>query len=174
MDPNNQSVNQAPNGLDMDAINAAVEASAGQGGETETSFDVNKINLDNTPTTNEELQQQLKENPGMSLAGGPSVNPAPSAPTSDVSQNVPIGDTDPFSSPMPPAKKEEEEFTIDSEATASKSSVAIANSTAKMQENAMKALNAVKPKDSTGVIIMASIGCVVVIGIIITIIFALQ
>ena len=56
----------------------------------------------------------------------------------------------------------------------SKSSVAIANSTAKMQENAMKALNAVKPKDSTGVIIMASIGCVVVIGIIITIIFALQ
>ena len=43
-----------------------------------------------------------------------------------------------------------------------------------MQENAMKALNAVKPKDSTGVIIMASIGCVVVIGIIITIIFALQ
>ena len=152
MDPNNQSVNQAPNGLDMDAINAAVEASAGQGGEAETSFNVNKINLDNTP----------------------SVNPTPSAPASDVSQNVPIGDTDPFSSPMPPAKKEEEEFTIDSEATASKSSVAIANSTAKMQENAMKALNAVKPKDSTGVIIMASIGCVVVIGIIITIIFALQ
>ena len=168
MDPNNQSANQAPNGLDMDAINAAVEASAGQGEEAETSFD------DNTPTTNEELQQQLKENPGMSLAGGPSVNPTSSAPASDVSQNVPIGDTDPFSSPMPPAKKEEEEFTIDSEATASKSSVAIANSTAKMQENAMKALNAVKPKDSTGVIIMASIGCVVVIGIIITIIFALQ
>ena len=184
MDSDKQNTNQGPvsfdSAIDMDAINAAVEASAGQNAETaESSFDVNAINLDNTPTTNEELEKQLQDNPGMSLAS--SANPpvseestpnteenstAEPAPTEDMSSHVAVGDVDPFSSPVPPPQKEEEEMTIDSE---SKAPGTITINAAKMQDNAMKALNAIKPKNSTGVIILASIGSVVVLGIIIAI-----
>ncbi len=184
MDPNTQNSNQSPvsfdSAIDMDAINAAVEASAGQGNNVETSFDVNKINLDNTPTTNDELQKQLEENPGMSLSGSDTATaPAPAttepvadatAPaaeqTPDMSQHVSVGDDDPFSSPIPAPAKEEEELTIESE---SKAPGTITINAAKMQENAMKALDAVKPKNSTGVIVLAAIAGVVVLGIIIAI-----
>ena len=50
MDSSAQNNNQDTVGIDMDAINAAVEASVGQP-VAETSFDVDKISLDNTPTT---------------------------------------------------------------------------------------------------------------------------
>ena len=204
MDPNDPNATQAPNGLDMDAINAAVAASAGQGTPVETSYDVNNISLDNTPTTNAALEQQMQENPGMSLAGGPSVSTQdPAAPTAAVdytaqaqapanpadpmaapvnptapaapapaspSQNVSIGDDDPFSSPAPEQKEEEkEEFTIDSEKEAT-TATAIANSAAKMQDNAMKAFNAVKPKDAKGVIIAVVVAVIIIMGIIVAII----
>lgn len=55
--------------LDMDAINAAVNASAGNDPNLQNSFDVNDISLDNTPTSAAELQQQMEKNPEMSLAG---------------------------------------------------------------------------------------------------------
>ena len=55
--------------LDMDAINAAVNASAGNDPNLQGTFDVNDISLDDTPTTAAELEQQMKKNPEMSLAG---------------------------------------------------------------------------------------------------------
>ncbi len=55
--------------LDMDAINAAVNASAGNDPNLQNTFDVNDISLDDTPTTAAELEQQMKKNPEMSLAG---------------------------------------------------------------------------------------------------------
>ena len=53
--------------FDMSAINEAVAA----GGETpniQNTFDANDINLDNTPTTDKDLEQQLADNPNMNLA----------------------------------------------------------------------------------------------------------
>ena len=55
--------------LDMDAINAAVNASAGNDPNLQGTFDVNDISLEDTPTTAAELEQQMKKNPEMSLAG---------------------------------------------------------------------------------------------------------
>lgn len=55
--------------LDMDAINAAVNATAGNDPNLQNAFDVNDISLDDTPTTAAELEQQMQKNPEMSLAG---------------------------------------------------------------------------------------------------------
>ena len=55
--------------FDMSAINEAV-AAGGEADKIQNSFDVNDIDLDNTPTTDAQLQSQLNENPDMSLAGG--------------------------------------------------------------------------------------------------------
>ena len=55
--------------LDMDAINAAVNATAGNDPNLQGTFDVNDISLDDTPTTAAELEQQMQKNPEMSLAG---------------------------------------------------------------------------------------------------------
>ena len=77
MDPNTD-INQDPlnptNGatsfasdFDMSAINEAV-AAGGDADKIQNSFDVNDIDLDNTPTTDADLQRQLREDPNMSLA----------------------------------------------------------------------------------------------------------
>lgn len=178
MDSSAQNNNQDPVGIDMDAINAAVEASAGQP-VAETSFDVDKISLDNTPTTNDELQQQLRENPGMSLAGGPSnaqpdsTNETASTPATPAPD--PVANTgsyaDVSSEDTKPA--EDEDFVIDSETATPKSMAAISNSAAKMQDNAMKALNAVKPKDSKGVIIVTAVGAAILLIIAIIVLVAI-
>ena len=55
--------------FDMSAINEAV-AAGGEANQIQNSFDVNDIDLDNTPTSDAQLQSQLNENPNMSLAGG--------------------------------------------------------------------------------------------------------
>lgn len=168
MDSSAQNNNQDTVGIDMDAINAAVEASVGQP-VAETSFDVDKISLDNTPTTNDELQQQLRENPGMSLAGGPSntqsgsTNGTASIPATPAPDSVANTGSyaDASSENIKPA--EDEDFVINSETATSKSMAAISDSAAKMQDNAMKALNAVKPKDSKGVIIVAAVGAAILL-----------
>ena len=54
--------------FDMSAINEAV-AAGGEADNIQNPFDVNDINLSNTPTTDAELQSQLKDNPDMNLAG---------------------------------------------------------------------------------------------------------
>ena len=54
--------------FDMSAINEAV-AAGGEADNIQNSFDVNDINLNNTPVTDAELQSQLKDNPDMNLAG---------------------------------------------------------------------------------------------------------
>ncbi len=67
--------------LDMDAINEAIVATNGSGSNVQTSFNVNDISLDNVPQSQDELNERLKANPEMSLAGGSGavdVNPATS------------------------------------------------------------------------------------------------
>ncbi len=54
--------------FDMSAINEAV-AMGGEAENIQNSFDVNDIDLNNTPTTDADLQKQLNEDPNMSLAG---------------------------------------------------------------------------------------------------------
>jgi hypothetical protein len=62
--------------FDMSAINEAV-AAGGEANQIQNSFDVNDIDLDNTPTSDAQLQSQLNENPNMSLAGGADLAAAP-------------------------------------------------------------------------------------------------
>ena len=69
MDAASQPTSSGKPELDMDAINAAVNATAGVDASVQGTFDVNDISLDNTPTTAAELEQQMKQNPEMSLAG---------------------------------------------------------------------------------------------------------
>lgn len=53
--------------FDMSAINEAV-AAGGDADTIQNTFDVNDIDLDNTPTSDAELQNQLNKDPNMSLA----------------------------------------------------------------------------------------------------------
>lgn len=69
MDAASQPTGSGKPELDMDAINAAVNATAGVDASVQGTFDVNDISLDDTPTTAAELEQQMKQNPEMSLAG---------------------------------------------------------------------------------------------------------
>ncbi len=68
--------------LDMDAINEAVAATANDGNNIQNTFDVNDISLDNTPTSDAELKQQMADNPDMNLAGGATNSGAASGATS--------------------------------------------------------------------------------------------
>lgn len=61
----------APEGIDLDAINEAI-AESEKAPNQQNSFDVNDISLENTPTTDAELQSRLSQDPNMSLAGGSS------------------------------------------------------------------------------------------------------
>lgn len=69
MDAASQPTDSGKPELDMDAINAAVNATAGVDASVQGAFDVDDISLDDTPTTAAELEQQMKQNPEMSLAG---------------------------------------------------------------------------------------------------------
>jgi len=53
--------------FDMTAINEAV-AAGGEADNIQNTFDVNSIDLTNTPTSDADLQRQLADNPNMSLA----------------------------------------------------------------------------------------------------------
>jgi hypothetical protein len=64
--------------FDMSAINEAV-AAGGESSNIQNSFDVNDINLENTPTSDAELEQQLKDEPNMSLANSADSNLASAA-----------------------------------------------------------------------------------------------
>lgn len=96
MDPNS-GINQDPlagNGttsatafspdIDMSAINAALVAHSNTP-NIQNSFDVNDISLDNTPTSDADLERQLNDNPNMNLANSadsaPAANSIPSTPT---------------------------------------------------------------------------------------------
>ena len=80
--------------LDMDAINAAVAATENEGNKIQNTFDVNDISLDNTPTSDAELEKQMADNPDMNLAGGASDEPAepaePAAPADYTNNSDPI------------------------------------------------------------------------------------
>lgn len=66
--------------IDMDVINEAVAAADQEVKTPQHTFNVNDISLDNTPTSDAELSQQMAANPGMSLAGGaPAASAAPAA-----------------------------------------------------------------------------------------------
>lgn len=54
--------------FDMSAINDAV-AMSGNADDLQKTFDVNEISLDNTPTSNAELEKQMKDDPTMRLSG---------------------------------------------------------------------------------------------------------
>ena len=78
MDPttnqDSNSTNKNPagfnSGLDVDAINFAVAYTENTSGTpvVQNTFDVNDIDLTNTPTTGAQLEGQLSENPNMNLA----------------------------------------------------------------------------------------------------------
>ncbi|MCQ2570795.1 MAG: hypothetical protein MJ154_00900 [Candidatus Saccharibacteria bacterium] len=54
--------------FDMSAINEAIAAGSDETTNIQNSFDVNDIELDNTPTSDADLQKQLNDDPNMSLA----------------------------------------------------------------------------------------------------------
>ena len=62
--------------FDMSAINDAV-AMSGNADDMQKTFDVNEISLENTPTSNAELEQQLKDDPTMRLSGATEQEKAP-------------------------------------------------------------------------------------------------
>lgn len=90
--------------LDMDAINAAVAATENDGNKIQNTFDVNDITLDNTPTSDAELKQQMADNPDMNLAGGAVDVPAePAAPVDLSSASDPL--STPTANPKPENQK---------------------------------------------------------------------
>lgn len=89
--------------LDMDAINAAVAATENDGNKIQNTFDVNDITLDNTPTSDAELKQQMADNPDMNLAGGAVDVPAEPAAPVDLSSA-----SDPLSTPVANPKPEDQ------------------------------------------------------------------
>ena len=54
----------------MNAINEAIAATSDAGASPAAAFDINDISLDNVPSSQDELDQQLRQDPNMSLAGG--------------------------------------------------------------------------------------------------------
>lgn len=82
--------------FDMTAINEAV-AAGGEADNIQNTFDVNSIDLANTPTSDADLQRQLADNPNMSLANSSE-------------STVPISTSTPELTPAP-------ELTIESEST---------------------------------------------------------
>ena len=54
----------------MNAINEAIAATSDAGSSPAAAFDINDISLDNVPSSQDELDQQLRQDPNMSLAGG--------------------------------------------------------------------------------------------------------
>lgn len=90
--------------LDMDAINAAVAATENDGNKIQNTFDVNDITLDNTPTSDAELKQQMADNPDMNLAGGAVDAPVePAAPVDLSSASDPL--STPATNPKPENQK---------------------------------------------------------------------
>ena len=98
--------------FDMSAINEAV-AAGGEADKIQNSFDVDDISLDNTPTTDAELQSQLKADPNMNLSGAPTESePAPEAPKTpeasfidgDLADETPAAN--PFAAPAPEEPEE--------------------------------------------------------------------
>ncbi len=193
MDPNKQTGGVE---LDMDAINAAVDATAGQDPNIQNTFDVDKISLDDTPMTNDELQKQLADNPNMSLAGEdkpaeattqletpvsvneasvaqadaqPTIDEAPAAQENGslASAEAPAiqeGSDNSFAATVEaPAQKEDESFTVDSESSQGAASAAINNVGAKAQDNAKKALEAMRPKSNTGIIVLTVVGAIILL-----------
>ena len=88
--------------LDMDAINAAGAATENDGNKIQNTFDVNDITLDNTPTSDAELKQQMADNPDMNLAGGAADVPVEPAAPVDLSSA-----SDPLSTPAANSKPED-------------------------------------------------------------------
>lgn len=98
--------------FDMSAINEAV-AAGGEADRIQNSFDVNDISLDNTPTTDAELQSQLNADPNMNLSGAPTeptaTTEAPKVPEAtfvdgDLVNEAPAAN--PFAEPAPETPEE--------------------------------------------------------------------
>ncbi len=64
--------------IDANAINEAVITAEGSSPKIQNTFNVNDISLNDVPTTQEELDRRLDENPNMNLAGDAdaTVNPS--------------------------------------------------------------------------------------------------
>ncbi len=82
--------------LDMDAINAAVTATEGSNPNMQTSFNVNEISLDDVPQSQEELNNRLRANPKMNLAGGSNITDTTNPVATNLAQNT-VGDNLPTS-----------------------------------------------------------------------------
>lgn len=61
---------------DMSAINEAIATTSDAGTSPQAAFDINDISLDDVPSSQDELNRRLEQDPGMNLAGGPVADPA--------------------------------------------------------------------------------------------------
>ena len=108
-----------PEGMDLEAINEAIVESANEAAkDPQNTFDVEDISLDNTPTTDAELEAQKAKDPSMSLAGTPATNetpidlsesattPAPTAPVEKPAETAGFVDGDLMDDPEAPVTPE--------------------------------------------------------------------
>ena len=101
-----------PADMDLKAINEAIVASANEAAQNpENTFAVEDISLDNTPTTDAELQAQKAQNPSMSLAGTPVASDAsnlasPAMPTSPAAPEAALETPAPDAALAPTPKPE--------------------------------------------------------------------
>ncbi|MBR6168598.1 hypothetical protein IKQ74_01485 [Candidatus Saccharibacteria bacterium] len=72
-------VSFADQSADMNAINEAIAATNDGGASSASAFDINDISLDDVPSSQDELDRRLEQNPGMNLAGGPAADSAAAA-----------------------------------------------------------------------------------------------
>ncbi len=103
---------KVPEGVDMDAINEAIAATAKDASNTpQQSFDVNDISLDNTPTTDAALEQQQAKDPTMNLANSgaatsATATPEPAAPAATPEPAAPAATPEPAAPAAPAADAE--------------------------------------------------------------------
>lgn len=89
LDDGTVKANSFVEGIDMDAINEAVDsAKFTTANPKEQATNIDDISLDNTPTSDAELSQQLEQNPGMSLANSAAAPETPKIEKPSISANI--------------------------------------------------------------------------------------
>lgn len=167
--------------IDIDAINEAVMATGGSDPNIQNTFDVNDISLNDVPTSQQELDSRLSENPNMSLAGAGDAGTASSP--ADIPAGEKMGAIDMGVSPEEVAAKAEEtpaasfvdgDITDESDKSADADAAADAALDAKANENPAHIANTITvPKPKSKLPIFIAVGVVAVIAIVGIVIFVI-
>ena len=166
--------------IDADAINEAVMATGGDDPNLQNTFDVNDISLNDVPTSQQELDDRMREDPNMSLAGSTDA----SAGSGDASTGGQMGAVDMGVSPEEVAAKAEEvpaaSFVDGDIVDAADNSEAEANAAADaaLDEKASKdpahiANTITVPKPKSKMPIYIAVGVVVIIAVIAIVIYVI-